>query len=76
LVATTGVITGISPDKCEYKVTFRVKNEAGEAQKEFRIITGKGLALTPLMGWNSWNCWGLSVDDKKVRIQLKCRITG
>ena len=19
------------------------------------------------MGWNSWKCWGLSVDDKKVR---------
>jgi hypothetical protein len=19
------------------------------------------------MGWNSWNCWGLSVDDQKVR---------
>lgn len=19
------------------------------------------------MGWNSWNCWGLSVNDQKVR---------
>ena len=24
------------------------------------------LALTPPMGWNSWNCWGLSVDQEKV----------
>ncbi len=39
----------------------------GRASKEFRIITGQGLALTPPMGWNSWNCWGLSVDDRKVR---------
>ena len=28
---------------------------------------GDRIALTPPMGWNSWNCWGLSVDDEKVR---------
>jgi len=25
------------------------------------------ICLTPPMGWNSWNCWGLSVSDEKVR---------
>ncbi|MCK9399111.1 MAG: NPCBM/NEW2 domain-containing protein [Bacteroidales bacterium] len=63
----TGLITGITPDSGEYKVNILVKNEIGEARKEFRIIAGQGLALTPPMGWNSWNCWGLSVDDQKVR---------
>src|SRR6185369_4330459 len=27
----------------------------------------RGLALTPPMGWNSWNVWGTAVDDGKVR---------
>jgi alpha-galactosidase len=67
LDAATGVITGIAPGSGEYIVKIVVKNEMGEATKEFRIVTGRGLALTPPMGWNSWNCWGLSVDDQKVR---------
>jgi alpha-galactosidase len=67
LDATTGLITGITPDSGDYKVNIAVKNEIGEARKEFHIISGQGLALTPPMGWNSWNCWGLSVDDRKVR---------
>jgi alpha-galactosidase len=64
---STGIIKGKSPAKGEYKITITVNNELGEASRDFRIITGKGLALTPPMGWNSWNCWGLSVDDAKVR---------
>jgi alpha-galactosidase len=65
--ASTGLITGTAPDSGEYILNVVVKNAMGEARKEMRIITGKGLALTPPMGWNSWNCWGLSVDDQKVR---------
>jgi alpha-galactosidase len=67
LDASTGIITGIAPEKGEFIVNITVKNEIGESSKGFRIITGQGLALTPPMGWNSWNCWGLSVDDQKVR---------
>jgi hypothetical protein len=65
--ASTGLITGTAPDSGEYVINVVVKNAMGEARREMRIITGKGLALTPPMGWNSWNCWGLSVDDQKVR---------
>jgi alpha-galactosidase len=64
---STGVITGIAPDSGDYKVNVIVKNAVGETSRILKIITGKGLALTPPMGWNSWNCWGLSVDDQKVR---------
>lgn len=30
-------------------------------------VTANGLALTPPMGWNSWNHFGDQVDDKTVR---------
>jgi len=31
------------------------------------VKSGDLIALTPPLGWNSWNAWGLSVDDEKVR---------
>ena len=30
------------------------KNAQGEDRREFRIVVGDTLALTPPMGWNSW----------------------
>jgi alpha-galactosidase len=30
------------------------------------IVCGNRLALTPPMGWNSWNCWGKAVSQEKV----------
>lgn len=67
LNAETGIITGKVAKAGEYKVALMAKNEVGEATREFRIKVGDKLALTPPMGWNSWNVWGLSVDDEKVR---------
>ena len=33
----------------------------------FRDLPPNGLALTPPMGWNSWNHFGETVDDKIIR---------
>jgi len=63
---TTGIISGTCQAKGEYKVLLKAKNDLGEDEKEFTLRIGYGLALTPPMGWNSWNCWGLSVDQEKV----------
>jgi alpha-galactosidase len=32
-----------------------------------RIVVGDQIALTPPMGWNSWNCFARAVSDAKVR---------
>ena len=50
-----------------YVVTIYVKNELGTDERDFRIIVGEKLALTPPMGWNSWNGWGDFVTDENVR---------
>jgi hypothetical protein len=55
----------------DYKVTLVVKNSKGVAKKDFTIKCSNILALTPPMGWNSWNCWGLSVSDEKVKASAK-----
>ncbi len=63
----TGMITGTLNTKGEYKTTFRVTNELGSAERDFRIVCGETLALTPHMGWNSWYVWENHVTDKIMR---------
>jgi alpha-galactosidase len=64
--AGSGRITGELKEKGEHTVAFRARNARGAAEKKFRIIVGDQIALTPPLGWNSWNCWAGSVDQGKV----------
>ncbi len=64
----SGLITGTAPAKTgDYVVTFHAKNALGSDEKKFKIVVGNQIALAPPMGWNSWNCFGGTVDDAKVR---------
>lgn len=63
----TGIITGKVAQKGEYDVVFTVSNAYGSDSKNVCIKIGDKIALTPPMGWNSWNCWRFSCDDEKVR---------
>jgi len=62
----TGRITGQLGEAGEYSVKLRAKNSLGETEKKFRIVAGDKIALTPPMGWSSWNCWGDAVSQEKV----------
>ena len=62
----TGRITGSLRRRGEYSMMLRAKNAQGAAQRKFRIVVGDEIALTPPMGWNSYNCWGGDVDQDKV----------
>jgi alpha-galactosidase len=64
--AVTGRITGVLPQAGEFSVVLTAKNARGAAEKKFRIVVGEAIALTPAMGWNSWNCWAGAVDQEKV----------
>lgn len=65
--STNGLITGALKKKGEYLVNLTVKNVSGTATRKLKIMCGNTLSLTPPLGWNSWNCWGLSVSDEKIR---------
>ncbi len=67
LDADTGHITGFLKMKGEFTVTLRAKNALGTAEKKFRIVCGDQIALTPPMGWNSWNCFAGAVSEEKVK---------
>jgi len=74
LDVATGIITGKLTKPGNYKMTFLVKNNRGEAKREFTVQCGELLALTPPMGWNSWNCWGLSVSAEKLKSSAQAMI--
>jgi alpha-galactosidase len=63
---TTGIITGKVDTKGQYQVVLKAKNAKGTDSRNFTISIGDRVCLTPPMGWNSWNCWGLTVDEQKV----------
>ncbi len=65
--AETGRITGSLDRRGEYKITLIARNDLGEARRTLRLVVGDTIALTPPMGWNSWNCWGCAIDEQKIR---------
>lgn len=68
LDSKTGVITGSIARAGRSDVSIEARNAIGSAKSVLTIVGGEdALALTPPLGWNSWNVWGASVDDAKVR---------
>ncbi len=61
-----GALSGKLDKPGSYTFTVKARNARGEQTQKFTIRCGSKIALTPPMGWNSWNCWGLSVTQDKV----------
>ena len=63
----TGIITGKARKKGTYVVTLKAANALGTAERNLRVVIGDKIALTPPMGWSSWNCWGAGVTQEKAK---------
>ena len=63
---TTGIVTGRATKAGTFTVAFTAVNEHGRATRKVDLVIGDRIALTPPLGWNSWNAWGLAVDEAKV----------
>lgn len=66
LAAATGRITGVLNTPGKYKLTLTATNTLGKSLKNFTIVVGEDIALTPPMGWNSYNVYGEGVDRDKA----------
>jgi len=67
LDAQTGQLSGTVASAGEFVVKLKATNALGSAQGQLKIAVGNTIALTPPMGWNSWNCFGGAVSEEKVR---------
>ena len=64
--SNTGNLTGTIHKKGEYQLILHAKNRLGTNDKQFRIVVGETIALTPPMGWNSWNHYHERVSQEIV----------
>ena len=63
----TGFISGNVLKPGNYIIQVSATNKLGTAAKNINIIIGDKLAMTPPMGWNSWNTFAESLDENLVK---------
>jgi hypothetical protein len=61
----TGIITGTLAEG-NYVFTAKARNAAGADRTKIEIVCGETLALTPPLGWNSYDAFGDSVRESEV----------
>jgi len=75
LDSRTGIISGSLASAGETKVQLTVTGPQGKSSRDLTIVGGKGkLALTPPMGWNSWNVWAGNVTAANVKSSAESMI--
>ena len=62
----SGIISGSVKRTGEYRCVALAKNSAGESQAEIKIVVGDTLAVTPPMGWNSYDNFGDAVTEAET----------
>ena len=67
LDSKTGIITGSIETAGDYTLLLSAKNKLGKTERELLVRVGDTLALTPQMGWNSWNCFASAVTAENMK---------
>ncbi|WP_278410536.1 NPCBM/NEW2 domain-containing protein, partial [Alistipes shahii] len=65
--ARTGRLSGAVAKAGTYNLVFTAENARGRDERPFRLVVGDRIALTPPMGWNSWNCFAAAVTGEDIR---------
>lgn len=63
----TGRVSGVVTKPGDYDVSVTARNSLGSDRQTLRFTIGDRIALTPPMGWNSWNVWSIVVTADHVR---------
>ena len=63
----TGIITGKTPAKGAYEMVLGAENPLGKDHRQFKLVAGDQLALTPPMGWNHWYAHYDRITDQMMR---------
>lgn len=71
LDAKTGRLSGAIKKAGEYSIIINAKNNVGTATRRLKLVVGEKIALTPPMGWNSWNIYGNKITHERVLANAK-----
>jgi alpha-galactosidase len=62
-----GVLRGVAPDlEGTHTLGVSLSNAHGSVETTIDLVVGRKLALTPPMGWNSWNVYGEDVSAEVI----------
>lgn len=75
LDAKTGILAGKVKKAGKYEVSLTATNKRGTFNRKLTIVCGDQIALTPPLGWNSWNCFACAVDQEKVKAAADAMVT-
>ena len=67
IAASSGTISGTTPAAGSYPINVSVTNGSGSATAALTLTAGSTLALTPPMGWNSYDSFGANVTESDVK---------
>ena len=72
----TRIVSGAVPARGEYQVAISATNAKGADEKTVTFVVGDKIALTPPMGWNSWNAFagGVSAAKMKTAVDKMCEL--
>jgi hypothetical protein len=66
IAPATGVISGTTPAAGNYPISVTLTNAEGSTSATYTLNSGATLALTPPMGWNSYDSFGASVTEQDM----------
>ncbi len=66
IASDTGIITGTTPAEGSYPLKVIVSNNSGSTKATLTLVSGATLALTPPMGWNSYDSFYANVKESDV----------
>lgn len=70
-----GILSGRSAHPGEYPFVIRATNEYGRADMSFTLVLGKNArALTPPMGWTSWNAFTQDIDSSRIAASARALV--
>jgi len=63
---TTGRITGSLAQAGTWQITLHATNALGAGARPFKVIAGDEIGLTPAMGWNTFDTYGVRVTQANI----------
>lgn len=73
--ADTGRLSGAAVEPGEYNIRLTATNRLGSGDKTFTLIVGDEIALTPPMGWNSYNVYGTRATQSDVQRAARAMVS-
>ena len=71
-----GRISGSVASPGTYLVKLKATNKSGSYERDFKICVGDRIALTPPMGWNSYNVYSIEhVNQKRIEMNANAMVS-